>query len=152
MGPHGRHWNEEGAEAHGPRFGGFGAGMGGGFRGRGIKYWALYLLREKPMTGAEIMESMESQSMGWWRPSPGSIYPMLNGLVEDGVLSRDDDGRYSLTDKGYEYMGISRDRSAPIERALSEMEGMVEYLHDNRELLKKYSDRLKKIKEGVDRL
>ncbi len=137
----------------GAGYGGRGAGMHiGGFRSRGIKYWALYLLKDKPMTGAEIMDAMESQNMGWWRPSPGSIYPMLNELVQDGVLSRGEDGRYAMTDKGLEAMGIRKDKGFYMERALSELEGLVDYLQDNRDLLDKYKDRVKKLKDRVDKL
>lgn len=138
---------------------GFGQGAGSGpaghmgrFRSRGIRYWALYLLKDKPMTGAEIMDAMESQSMGWWRPSPGSIYPMLNELVQEGVLNRGEDGRYTITERGFEYIGIRKDKTANIERTLSELEGLISYLQDNKDGLEKYKDRIKRIRDEVGKL
>ena len=55
------------------------------------------------MNGAEIMDSMESGSTGLWRPSPGSVYPMLQQLAdEDLIKKRDSDGRYEITAQGRE--------------------------------------------------
>jgi DNA-binding PadR family transcriptional regulator len=55
------------------------------------------------MNGAEIMDSMESGSRGFWRPSPGSVYPMLQHLADEGLISRrDSDGRYEITPQGRE--------------------------------------------------
>ena len=48
------------------------------------------------------MDIMEGNLQGWWRPSPGSIYPLLEGLVKEGALSRSEDKKYSLTAKGLE--------------------------------------------------
>ena len=50
---------------------------------RGLRVWVLQLLERGPMNGAELMEQMDRMTMGWWRPSPGSIYPLLDHLVEE---------------------------------------------------------------------
>ncbi|MBS7627233.1 PadR family transcriptional regulator, partial [Candidatus Bathyarchaeota archaeon] len=42
-----------------------------------LRYKVLKLLKEKPMAGSEIMGVIEEQTGGYWRPSPGSIYPLL---------------------------------------------------------------------------
>ncbi|MBO3754845.1 MAG: PadR family transcriptional regulator [Candidatus Brockarchaeota archaeon] len=70
-----------------------------------LRYLVLEKLSEKPMSGSEIMDRIEEESHGAWRPSPGSIYPLLTWLHEKGfikALPRDETGvkRYELTDKG----------------------------------------------------
>ena len=62
----------------------------------------LYIVRDSPKSGAEIMDVMESNLQGWWRPSPGSIYPLLKNMVTEGVLLRSPDDKYSLTPAGRE--------------------------------------------------
>lgn len=63
----------------------------------------LKSLLEKPMHGYEIIRSLEEASHGMWRPSPGSVYPMLQLLEEEELVTgRDENGKkvYSLTDAG----------------------------------------------------
>jgi len=62
----------------------------------------MYIVRDSPKSGVEIMDIMEANLQGWWRPSPGSIYPLLKSLVKEGVLARSDDDKYSLTASGRE--------------------------------------------------
>jgi len=63
---------------------------------RGLRAWVVVILGRSPKTGAEIMDEMERMSGGWWRPSPGSVYPLLEELTSEGVTHRKDDGRYEL--------------------------------------------------------
>jgi DNA-binding PadR family transcriptional regulator len=98
---------------------GFGAGWGGpgefggfpfGPRGRGrkarrgdIRTAALLLLAEEPRNGYQIMQEVEERSDGAWRPSPGSVYPALQQLEDEGLIrSSESDGRklFELTDAG----------------------------------------------------
>lgn len=70
-----------------------------------LRFHVLKLLREKPMSGSEIMEEVEKQTDGRWRPSPGSVYPLLGWLQAKGYtkdLPRDEGWlkRYMLTEKG----------------------------------------------------
>ncbi|KAA8923116.1 PadR family transcriptional regulator [Thermoplasma sp.] len=111
-------------------FGNFGA-----FRKRGsLRYWILYLIYNKPMTGAEIMDEIEKHSFGLWRPSPGSIYPALDSLVSEGLITRREDGRYELSDKGKEDLGIDgasqTDRLKTPESILNEIYSYTQYLED----------------------
>jgi len=63
----------------------------------------LAALVEGPAHGYELMRRLEEQAGGRWRPSPGSVYPLLQ-LLEDETLvkSADQDGRkvYELTPTG----------------------------------------------------
>jgi DNA-binding PadR family transcriptional regulator len=70
-----------------------------------IRYQVLELLSEKSMSGSEIMNEIEKKTDGRWRPSPGSIYPLLSWLQDNNYIKelpaeRDSLKRYMLTDKG----------------------------------------------------
>ena len=84
-------------------FGG-GRGRGRGRRSRGnVRAAILALLAERPMHGYEMIQELETRTGGVWRPSPGSIYPTLQLLEEEGLIAGEDvDGRrrFALTDAG----------------------------------------------------
>ncbi len=66
------------------------------------------LLRSQDMTGTEIMQRLGDLSGGDWNPSPGTIYPMLSSLEEDGIIeAASTEGRsktYRLTEEGKKQM------------------------------------------------
>ena len=64
------------------------------------RFYVLHLLKERPMTGKEIIEEAEKQSEGVWRPSPGLIYPLLGRLVRGGLIEETEDGRFTITPEG----------------------------------------------------
>jgi DNA-binding PadR family transcriptional regulator len=107
--PHHHRHRGFGPGGFGGPFGGFGPG-GGGARGRGrkarrgdIRTAALLLLNEEPRNGYQIMQEVEERSDGVWRPSPGSVYPALQQLEDEGLIrSAESDGRklFQLTDAG----------------------------------------------------
>ena len=93
----------------GPGFGPF--GPSGPFGGRGgrrarrgdVRLAALLLIAEEPRNGYAIMQELEQRSDGLWRPSPGSVYPALSQLEDEGLIrSREVDGGrvFELTDAG----------------------------------------------------
>lgn len=70
-----------------------------------LRYNVLRLLNEKPMSGSEIMNEIEKRTRGHWKPSPGSIYPLLAWLQDKGYskeIPEQEPGikRYLLTDHG----------------------------------------------------
>lgn len=89
-------------------FGAAGFGFGGGRRaGRGdIRIAILALLAEQPMHGYQIIQELERRSEGNWRPSPGSVYPTLQQLEDEGLVKtvEQEGGRrvFELTDAGRE--------------------------------------------------
>jgi DNA-binding PadR family transcriptional regulator len=123
---------------HGPRGGGFGGGPFGGFgpgfglggggpRGRGrkarrgdIRTAALLLLAEEPRNGYQIMQEVQERSDGVWHPSPGSVYPALQQLEDEGLIrSQESEGRklFALTDAGRDYVKQrDEDKPAPWEQ------------------------------------
>ena len=80
-GPHG-HGHEHG---HGGPWGGRGRGRGRGRRPN-VRGAVLALLTERPMHGYEMIQEIDSRTGGAWRPSPGSIYPTLQLLEDEGVI------------------------------------------------------------------
>lgn len=66
------------------------------------RQYILSLLREQPMTGKEIIDKATIQSEGKWKPSPGLIYPLLGRLLDEGLVTVDDGGKYAITKKGIE--------------------------------------------------
>lgn len=70
-----------------------------------VRAAVLALLGEKPMHGYQIIREIEERSGGNWKPSAGSVYPTLQLLADEGLISAvDSDGRktYDLTDAGRE--------------------------------------------------
>jgi DNA-binding PadR family transcriptional regulator len=68
-----------------------------------VRSAALLLLAEEPRNGYQIMQEIEQRSGGLWRPSPGSVYPALAQLEDEGLVRVEErDGRrtYVLTDAG----------------------------------------------------
>ena len=100
-------------------------------RKRGLRNWVLAIVRRRPRNGAEIMDDMEIMTHGWWRPSPGSVYPLLEEMVREGTLRRQDDGRYALVNPhlpDWGWPGMSGPRSA--EDVVRELSGLTAYLED----------------------
>src|SRR6476659_2831154 len=77
---------------------------GRGFRRRGdIRTALLVALTDAPAHGYELIQRIEDKSEGAWRPSAGSVYPTLQLLEDEGlVTSTESDGKrvYSITDEG----------------------------------------------------
>jgi DNA-binding PadR family transcriptional regulator len=69
-----------------------------------IRYHVLEGLSQKPMSGSELMEDIERHTGGCWKPSPGSIYPLLSWLQDNGHIKElpVENGlkRYELTESG----------------------------------------------------
>lgn len=51
-----------------------------------LPMYMLLLLMDKPHHGSEIMKAIKKMSGGTWKPSPGSVYPLLKKLEEDGLI------------------------------------------------------------------
>ncbi|MFE6857938.1 PadR family transcriptional regulator [Nocardia sp. NPDC057668] len=130
-GPRGQGPREHGPHRHGghgrggfgPDFGPGGFGPGGGphfgrGRGRGgrgrrgdVRAAILLLLQDRPMHGYELIQQIRERSEDVWRPSPGSIYPALAQLEDEGlVLIEKVAGRKTakLTESGTEYLEANR--------------------------------------------
>ncbi len=82
-----------------------------------IKYILLTLLAEEPRYGYQLIKELENRYSGFYRPSPGSVYPTLQLLEEGGYLTSEQiEGKrvYTITDSGRELLA---GRDTPVEIA-----------------------------------
>src|SRR5213078_4805429 len=114
---------------------GHGRGRGRGPRARrgDVRLAMLLLLAEEPRNGYGLMQEIEERSGGVWRPSPGSAYPALAQLEDEGLVRVvEEDGRktFTLTDEGRANVEANRERiGSPWETVA---EGTPDELHDLR--------------------
>ena len=154
----------------------------------GLRSRILYALNEGPKNGVEIMDAiqdmhrmrdmrdslrhwpghhspghhgMDMRESSVWRPSPGSVYPMLNKMAATGLINKKDDGRYELTPMGREafsrifgQFGDSAERGPySVENVLREMDGYASYLEDiKKEKLIPHAEKLDAIVEKLARV
>ena len=126
-------------------------------RRRGLRMWILSMLNTSPKTGAEIMDAIEEMSQGWWRPSPGSIYPLLGELEKEGYVKKLEDGRYDLTQKSRDELQwppwMMGGRQQKVEDMLNEMKGYTSYFEDlSRSDKKKLEENMDEMTKLRDRL
>ena len=95
--------------------GGRGGRHGGGrvFSHGGLRFVLLHLIGEKPSHGYELIKRIEDRLNGSYSPSPGTVYPTLTLLEEQGYLlgqATDTSGRksYSITEQGRAYLEENR--------------------------------------------
>ena len=118
---HGDHPDAASAGARGPRGGRvFGHG--------GLRFVLLRLIADKPSHGYELIKSIEDRLGGAYSPSPGTVYPTLTLMEEQGFLTVDeaDAGgrkRYRVTDAGNAFLGENR---ATVDALLARMQGGVD--------------------------
>jgi DNA-binding PadR family transcriptional regulator len=99
----------------GGQFPGFGPPRGPRARRGDVRAAILVLLAEEPRNGYQLMQEIEQRSDGVWRPSPGSVYPALQQLEDEGlVVVRAGEGSkaYALTDAGRAHVDERADELA----------------------------------------
>lgn len=83
-----------------------------------VRAAVITLLAEEPMHGYQIINEIAERSGGSWKPSAGSVYPTLQLLADEGLITAEEqNGRktYSLTGAGREEAEIAADKPAPWE-------------------------------------
>jgi DNA-binding PadR family transcriptional regulator len=95
---------------------GRGRGRGRGRRGRrgDVRAAVLALLTERPMHGYEMIQELDDRTGGIWRPSPGSVYPTLQLLEDEGlIVSEQAEGRkrFTLAEAGREEAARAAERT-----------------------------------------
>lgn len=114
-GHHGGHGFKHGFGMGGPH--GFGP-MGMRARRGDIRSAVLRLLSEQPMHGYQIIQELSARSGGAWSPSPGSVYPTLQLLADEGLISAQETAGkkvFSLTEAGKAAVAESAEQPAPWE-------------------------------------
>jgi DNA-binding PadR family transcriptional regulator len=163
----------------------------------GLRVWILHVLDHGPKNGVEVMDAIQEhydivndmyqkrrQQFGGdhyghhfqktmrrvpCRPSPGSVYPMLKKMVDEGLIEKIEDGKYDLTEEGRETIfdlfgglrgpeGQRMDRGTfVVENVLREISSYVVFLEDikkeklapHKEIIGELSERLKKMEESL---
>lgn len=122
--------------------------------------WVLCILQQAPRNGAEIMDQIELSTQGWWRPSPGSVYPILDDLQKEGSIKKLEDGKYEITEKGKQELewpwGMQRKQPHTMDEVLTEINGYVSYLEDlakrDPEKVAQCSQRIKDLQNRLSKL
>lgn len=89
-----------------------------------MKYVILRTIKDKPMHGYEVMKALEDKTRGCYTPSPGTVYPTLQWLEDEGLVqSEDRDGKkvYSITDAGGEFLEENKSSVEEIFDRIDEM-------------------------------
>ena len=98
-----------GGPGFGPR------GFGGRARKGDVRSAILSLLGEGPTNGYGLIKAIHAKTQGAWRPSPGSVYPTLQQLVDEGLIAPTGEGprtEFELTDDGRAYVAEHGDEIA----------------------------------------
>ncbi|HEY5553621.1 MAG TPA: PadR family transcriptional regulator [Cellulomonas sp.] len=88
-----------------------------------LRLYLLSLLESGPKHGYELITALSDRFGGTYRPSPGTVYPRLARLEEEGLVRRVDDGRkgtYALTDAGLAELAARSGELAALEEGLAE--------------------------------
>jgi len=120
-----------------------------------LKFLVLWLLSETPRNGVEIINEIERMTWGWWRPSPGSVYPLLSSLAKDGFIVKMQDGRYQITEKGLEEIKevLPPRKPRTTEDILNEIEGYISYLEEiGKDKISPYKSKIESIKSRLEKL
>ena len=143
-GPHGHGGPGFGPGGFGPGFGPGGFGPGGfGPRGFGpgggrranrgdVRAAILSLLAEAPSNGYGLIRTIAEKTSGTWRPSPGSVYPTLQQLVDEELITAVGEGRrteFTLTDDGRAYVAEHEEELANAWN--SEADGNMQEFHQS---------------------
>ncbi len=149
----------------------------------GMRIWIIHVLDEEPKNGVEIMDAIEEHHLmlrhkhhmndnhirkgmmhAMKRPSPGSVYPMLKKMVEEKLITKMEDGKYELTDKGKEIASKFFGKFRPheknmdkcgmvVEDALSEIESYVSFLENIKpEKLAQHAERIHIIDARISKI
>jgi len=129
-------------------------------RKRGLRMMVVTLLSSSPKNGVEIMDGIEAITRGWWRPSPGSVYPLLERMEGEGTIKKRSDGRYELTAKANTELEMSfgtiTRSPRTVEEAVDEIQSLISFTEDmarttpddlslQKEKLRDFAERLKRL-------
>jgi DNA-binding PadR family transcriptional regulator len=87
-----------------------------------LRLYLLKLLEESPRHGYDVIRLLEDRFMGLYAPSPGTIYPRLQRLEAEGLVTQSQEGGrkvYQLTDAGREELASRRQELAELEADIS---------------------------------
>jgi DNA-binding PadR family transcriptional regulator len=88
-----------------------------------LRYQLVRKLSERPMSGSEIMSELESETKGYWKPSPGSVYPLLAWLQDQRYIKEAEQTepgirRYTITEQGKAFLEVETKSREEINKRL----------------------------------
>jgi DNA-binding PadR family transcriptional regulator len=99
-------------------------------------HYILHKIASKPSHGYEILQDIEDRTKGAWRPGPGSTYPILKKLVQEGMIKVDysarEDARrvYHITPRGIEQLKAAKQTLADYGQRWQGLRGLISELID----------------------
>ncbi len=122
----------------------------------GKKGWlrptVLGMIEKEPMNGIELINRISEISHGWWKPSPGSIYPLLQALCEEKIVKKRSDGKYELTEKYKKEFGSDDETENLLMNIESELSYLEELSQSDKKELEKYKGKIAQIKDRLSKL
>jgi len=121
-------------------------------RGR-LRSMILWLLYQSPKRGIDIIDDVYKMTWGFWKPSPGSVYPLLSKMEEDGVIRKIDSERYTITDKGIKEIEeiLPLKHRSSIDDAVEELEGLSTFFGEvDKTQLSRYKERIEKALRKIE--
>lgn len=101
-----------------------------------LKYIVLKIISEKPTYGYEIIKTIEVRSNGSWKPSAGSIYPILESLESKGFIQNEEIDRkkvYEITPRGVVALDRMTQKKIELLEEMSQLINSVTEGEDNNE-------------------
>jgi DNA-binding PadR family transcriptional regulator len=99
-------------------------------------HYILHKIASKPSHGYEILQDIEDRTKGAWRPGPGSTYPILKKLVQEGMIKADSSARedarrvYHITPRGIEQLKAAKQTLADYGQRWQGLRGLISELID----------------------
>ena len=96
-----------------------------------LRSMILWLLYQSPKRGIDIIDDIYKMTWGFWRPSPGSVYPLLNKMEEEGVIRKEGE-KYVITEKGVKEIEeiLPLKYRNTVEDAVEELEGLLSFFKE----------------------
>ena len=96
-----------------------------------VSLWLLILLSERPMYGYEIIRELEKRFSGYWKPKTGTIYPALEKLEQDKLVTSQREFREEGQDR--KHYALAKKGEAQLSQSVLRWIKMMEMLEHYRE-------------------
>src|ERR687884_1895392 len=111
----------------------------GGMKVGAVSLWLLILLSERPMYGYEIIKELEKRFAGYWKPKTGTIYPALEKLEQDKLVTSQREFREEGPDR--KHYALSKKGEAQLSQSVMhwiKMMEMLEHYRDTHDAIFRY--------------
>ena len=98
-----------------------------------LRYQVLFICREQPSYGYEVVSSIEEYSEGYWKPSSGTVYPLIDRLKEEGLLRELDQNeveKRGLEGEDRKYFAITNKGEEEIQEVLDNLDDHKEHFEN----------------------